>query len=90
VGEPIPGSVFRDWARWCRMPDYFFDDPSVPETARYRDVHTPILAIGLTDDPWGTKRAVRALMRHYVNAPVEERWLSPQDGGGQKIGHLGF
>ncbi len=90
VGEPIPGSVFRDWARWCRMPDYFFDDPSVPETARYRDVQTPILAIGLTDDPWGTKRAVRALMQHYENAPVEERWLSPQDGGGQKIGHLGF
>lgn len=90
VGEPIPGSVFRDWARWCRMPDYFFDDPSVPETARYRDVRTPILAIGLTDDPWGTKRAVSALMRHYENAPVEERWLSPRDGGGQKIGHLGF
>ncbi|BCH24653.1 alpha/beta hydrolase [Mesorhizobium sp. L-8-3] len=90
VGEPIPGSVFRDWARWCRMPDYFFDDPSLPETARYRDVRTPILAIGLTDDPWGTRRAVRALMRHYENAHVEERWLSPSDGGGQKIGHLGF
>ncbi len=90
IGEPIPGSVFRDWARWCRMPDYFFDDPALPETARYADVTTPILAIGLTDDVWGTKRAVDALMRHYTNAPVERRWLSPVDGGGHSIGHLGF
>lgn len=90
VGEPIPSSVFRDWARWCSMPDYFFDDPSVPETSRYREVTTPILTLGLTDDRWGTKRAVAALMRHYENATIEERWLSPQDAGGRKIGHLGF
>ena len=90
IGEPIPGSVFRDWARWCRMPDYFFDDPTLPETARYSNVRTPILALGLTDDHWGTPRAVAALMRHYGSAPVEQRWLSPQDAGGQPIGHLGF
>ena len=72
------------------MPDYFFDDPAVPETARYAEVTTPILALGMTDDVWGTPRAVGALMRHYVNAPVERRWLSPGDAGGQAIGHLGF
>lgn len=90
IGEPIPGSVFRDWARWCRHPDYFFGDRSLPETARYANVRTPILAIGLTDDPWGTPRAVAALMRRYENAPVEQRWLSPENAGGQPIGHLGF
>ncbi len=90
IGEPIPGTVFRDWARWCRMPDYFFDDPTLPETARYANVRTPILAFGLTDDRWGTPRAVAALMRHYGSAPVELRWLSPQDAHGHAIGHLGF
>jgi predicted alpha/beta hydrolase len=90
VGDAIPTTVFRDWARWCAMPDYFFDDRSFPETARYREVKTPILALGLTDDVWGTPRAIASLMRHYENAPVELRWLSPEDGGGQKIGHLGF
>ena len=90
IGEPIPGSVFRDWARWCSMPDYFFDDPRVPETARYADVRTPILALGMTDDVWGTQRAIHALMRHYTNAPVELRFVSPEDAGGQQIGHLGF
>lgn len=90
LGEPIPSSAFRDWARWCRMRDYFFDDHTFPETSRYAEVTTPILALGLTDDVWGTRRAVDALMRHYRNAPVERRWLSPSDAGGHAIGHLGF
>lgn len=90
LGEPIPASVFRDWARWCRYPDYFFGDASLTETSRYKDVKTPILALGLTDDIWGTPKAVAALMKRYENAPVEERWISPDDAGGRKIGHLGF
>ena len=57
---------------------------------RYKDVRTPILALGLTDDIWGTPKAVAALMKRYENAPVEERWISPDDAGGRKIGHLGF
>ena len=89
IGEPIPASVFRDWARWCRRPDYFFGDPAVPETAGFAEVTTPILALGLTDDRWGTRRATRSLLRRYAGAPVEERWLSPADGGAP-IGHLGF
>ncbi len=68
----------------------YFDDTSFQETARFREVKTPILALGLTDDVWGTPRAIASLVRHYENAPVELRWLSPKDGGGQKIGHLGF
>ena len=89
IGEPIPASVFRDWARWCYRPDYFFGDPAVPETAGFAEVTTPILALGLTDDRWGTRRATRSLLRRYAGAPLEERWLSPADGGAP-IGHLGF
>ena len=50
---------------------------------------TPILALGLTDDRWGTRRATRSLLKRYPDAPLEERWLSPADGGAA-IGHLGF
>lgn len=89
LGEPIPATVFRDWARWCSMPDYFFDDPGLPETARFIDVRTPILSLRMTDDPWGTERAVVSLMKHYGSAPVERRWISPKDAGGA-VGHLGF
>ena len=90
IGEPIPSSCFRDWARWCRMKNYFFDDPNLPETARFAEVRTPILAIGLTDDPWATPRAVDHFLARHLNAPVEQRWISPQDAAGQRIGHLGF
>ncbi len=90
IGEPIPSSCFRDWARWCRHPEYFFGDPGVPETERFTSVTTPILAIGLTDDSWGNPRSVGKFMSYYVNAPVEQRWVSPDDAGGKAIGHLGF
>ena len=89
LGEPIPATVFRDWARWCSMPDYFFDDPDLKETSRFADVHTPILSLRMTDDRWGTERAVISLMKHYNQASVERRWISPKDAGGP-IGHLGF
>ena len=90
VGEPMPSSCFRDWARWCRMKNYFFDDPDLPETARFADVTTPILSIGLSDDPWATPRAVDHFLARFENAPREQRWISPDDVGGTAIGHLGF
>ncbi|WP_379071500.1 alpha/beta fold hydrolase [Mesorhizobium sp. UC22_110] len=89
LGEPIPATVFRDWARWCSMPDYFFDDPGLRETKRFAEVRTPILSLRMSDDPWGTERAVVSLMKHYDHAPIERRWISPEDAGGP-IGHLGF
>lgn len=90
IGEPLPGSVFRDWARWCRLKNYFFDDPQLPETARFSDVRLPLLSIGMLDDPWGTPRAVAHLLSHYENADISERWFGPDHVGGQPIGHLGF
>jgi len=90
LGESIPASVFRDWTRWCNHPEYFFDDPQVGARAGYASVRMSILSVGMTDDPWGTPRAVHGLMKHYVNADIAERWLSPGDAGGQPIGHLGF
>jgi predicted alpha/beta hydrolase len=90
LGEPIPASCFRDWARWCRMRNYFFDDPHLPETSRFAELRLPILAIGMTDDPWATPRAVDHFMARHTNAEVEQRWVSPADAGGRPIGHLGF
>lgn len=90
IGEPIPASVLRDWTRWCNHHEYFFDDPTVNARSRYAMVRMPILSVGMSDDPWGTPAAINGLMKHYVNADVEQIWLSPQDAGGQKIGHLGF
>lgn len=90
IGEPIPSSCLRDWARWCRMKAYFFSDRALTETARFNEVRLPLLAIGLTDDRWGTPRGMEDFVSRHPNAEVEQRWISPQDGGGAPIGHLGF
>ncbi|PHR18265.1 MAG: hypothetical protein COA37_20395 [Hoeflea sp.] len=90
LGSGLPGGVFSDWTRWCNRPDYFFsEEPRFDAKNLFASVRTPILAIGATDDPWGTPAAREAIMRHFTNAPVETRWLDPQEAGGP-IGHLDF
>jgi predicted alpha/beta hydrolase len=89
LGSGLPGGVFSDWTRWCRKPDYFFSEPRFDAKSLFAAVKTPILAIGAADDPWGTPAARDAIMRHFVNAPVETRWLDPETAGGP-IGHLDF
>lgn len=90
LGEPIPASVFRDWTKWCNHHEYFFDDPLVAAREGYARVNIPILSLGMRDDPWGTPAAINGLMKHYFNAQINQQWLSRDDAGGQKIGHLGF
>ena len=67
IGEPIPASVFRDWARWCRRPDYFFGDPKVPETAGFAD--------GDHADPGARpdRRPLGNAARHAVDAAALRR-----------------
>jgi predicted alpha/beta hydrolase len=90
IGETMPGTVFRDWARWCRSPRYFFDDPALDMQERFAEVTVPILSLGLNDDPWGTPKANAGMMDFYMNAQVEQLWLGPTETGGQPVGHLGF
>lgn len=89
LGETMPGRVYRDWARWSRSKHYFFNDTSFDARAAFSSVKTPILAIRPSDDVWGTARAEEALLRHYDQAPIERRVVTPAMAGGP-IGHLGF
>ncbi|MFD2238571.1 alpha/beta hydrolase family protein [Aureimonas populi] len=90
LGTELPGTIFRDWAKWCRHPEFFFTDPKVPEVSRFSDVRIPVLALGISDDAWGTPKAVSDLLKRFPNADVEEAWLTPADGNGEPIGHNGF
>lgn len=89
LGQTLPGTIFREWARGGRHREYFFADPTMDAARRFAEVETPILAIGLTDDPWGTPKAQQALLKYYNRAPTEIRWISPEEAGG-RVGHLGF
>ncbi|MGO4450998.1 alpha/beta fold hydrolase [Phyllobacterium sp. TAF24] len=90
IGEELPGSVFQDWARWCRSPNFLFGDARTPESKYFQSVRIPLLAVGITDDPWGTPKAVDHLLAHYANAPTTQLWLSPEQSTGGAVGHLGF
>lgn len=89
LGEDIPAQVFRDWARWCRSPDYFFSDPELPETERFGQVRTPLFIAGMRDDKWATERATLALTERYDKAHKTYRWFTPQEAG-RAIGHFGY
>ncbi|WP_185982794.1 alpha/beta hydrolase family protein [Aureimonas mangrovi] len=90
LGTALPGTIFRDWAKWCRHPEFLFADPKVPEARRFSDVRIPVYSVGISDDNWGTPKAVTALLDQFSNAPVEEIWISPKDAGCEQIGHNGF
>jgi len=89
LGTALAGPIFRDWARWCRHPDFLFAEPEIAEADSFAKVRLPLLSIGVTDDSWGTEAAVQALLDHFPNAQVSQCWLSPSEAG-QPIGHMGF
>ncbi len=88
VGEAFPGTIMVDWANWIKRPDYFFSDPGLPETKRYKDVELPLLSVGLEDDPWSNENSIGKFMSHYSSADLRQHWISPTSSG--EIGHLGF
>ncbi len=90
LGETVPAPVFREWARWCRHPLYLYGMRDIPESGRSHSVETPVLSIRHPDDPWGTKRAVEALLAQYPAADIERRVIGPDQTGGVPVGHLGF
>ena len=89
LGTALAGPIFRDWARWCRKPDFLFSDPEVPEAERFSNVGIPLLSIAMTDDRWGTPEAVAAILKRFSSAEIAEVWLSPEEAG-RPIGHMGY
>lgn len=90
LGEELPAGVAREWARWCRDPQYMVDDAGLPLRPHFASFRAPILAYSFADDPFAPRRAVEELLRFYRNAPVTHRHVAPSDAGARAIGHFGF
>ncbi|MFP1633307.1 hypothetical protein ACLB6G_16365 [Zhengella sp. ZM62] len=90
LGQSVPFTILADWAHFTRRRDYVFNDPALPETARIAAAGTPALALGFSDDPWTTRRAMDAMIGKFASAPVERHFLSPASLGLARIGHMGF
>jgi len=87
---PMPKHVFLEWANWCLKPGYFFDDPTMDAQARYLRYDRPLLSVRISDDIWGTVKATEGVIGRYHSAQIDRMVLTPEDAGGEAIGHLGF
>ncbi|GGC81416.1 alpha/beta hydrolase family protein [Undibacterium terreum] len=89
VGD-LPKGVIFQWSQWCRSPHYVVDAQGAPIRAGYEKIRAPILSLSFTDDEMMSRRSIDSLHDFYKNAPVERRYISPQQVGARRIGHFGF
>ncbi|VVD88312.1 alpha/beta hydrolase family protein [Pandoraea fibrosis] len=90
IGEDLPAGVLLEWSGWTRLPNYFFDDPTLDADARFARVRTPILSLGFDDDPWATPMGLDILVSRLRNAPVTRREISAIRSEAGSIGHMGY
>ncbi len=90
LGEDVPAAAIRQWARWSSLPNYLFDDPAMRGAERAATVTQPVLAVGMSDDPWGTPAQVDRLAGYLTGARPERRTWTPAEAGLPRIGHHGF
>lgn len=89
VGD-LPKGVIRQWARWCRHPEYTVGVEGEAMRELYRRPTLPVLSVSLTDDEYMSERNVAVLHGFYVNARLEMRRYEPAQLGARRIGHFGF
>lgn len=90
LGEDIPQAALFEWTRWLRLPEYFFDDPTLGAGARVARLATPVFAVGASDDPWADPVQIDELVDRLRLAPVTRRTFTPTELGVERIGHHGL
>ena len=91
MGEDLPLGVYQQWKRWCRYPNYFFDDKQYPELKQtFAKVTTPIKAVNAVDDKWAPPTSRDAFVQHYQAAPVLIQNINARDLGITEVGHMGY
>ena len=87
--EDLPKGVAYEWA--FRKPK-FEDSHPVQErlelVTRMAAIRAPILAVGMSDDPFGTAPALRRALSYHTGAQRKLVMLTPQDYGRDAIGHF--
>lgn len=98
--EDTPRGVVRDWTAPAeRLEDLFAHgrgsrrlSPTERQAlaAHMARLQAPILALGTSDDEFGTPAALQRLLRQFPHAPAIHWHLRPQDLGVPAIGHFAF
>ncbi|WP_224248348.1 alpha/beta hydrolase family protein [Hyalangium gracile] len=88
MGEDLPGGVAREWARWCRNPNYISDERGGPLRPYFHDFTGPLRAYSFSDDRFAPRAAVEALLGFYTRARKEHLHLAPADLDVDAIDHF--
>lgn len=87
--EDLPAGVANEWSfRGAKMEASYpaHDRPLVKE--RFAAVRAPILAIGTTDDEYGTPQAIARGLGYYRGSERFQILLSPAEFGMAAVGHF--
>jgi len=87
----IPAGVIREWARWCRNPNFIVDADGNPIRQYFSAYRGRMLLYSFNDDTlFAPSKAVDELASYYSNASKKRCHIDPNDIGRQPIGHFGF
>lgn len=88
LGTDLPKGVARQWARWCRDPEYLLgEEPRARE--RFERLVAPTLFFSFSDDEYAPPNAVDALCSLLPPRSVHHVRMTPEEAG-RPIGHFGY
>ena len=88
--EDLPAAAAYEWAfRPARLEESYLR--STPDAlAHFSGMSGDILAIGMTDDPFGTQAALDRLLAYFTSSRRVHVRISPESIGEESIGHFAF
>jgi predicted alpha/beta hydrolase len=87
--EDLPAGVAHEWSfRRARMEMSYPAGERSAILARFAAVRAPILAVGMTDDEFGTPEAIRRALGYYRGSARRQVLLRPADLGVAAVGHF--
>lgn len=88
--EDLPAAAAYEWAfRPATLEDSYRSIGS-DTLAHFAGMRGDILALGMTDDPFGTEAAVDRLLAYFINSHRVHVRISPESIGERSVGHFAF
>jgi predicted alpha/beta hydrolase len=96
--EDTPRGVALSWSRSRGAFEETYPHPPIRRSdaergalvRRFASLRAPILAVSVSDDPFGTIAAIERLLRYFTHSRVTHLRLTPALAGETAIGHFAF
>jgi predicted alpha/beta hydrolase len=87
--EDLPAGVVWDWSFGGKRFERRHDEFHRPRILQhFAEVGASILAVAVSDDPFGTRPAISRALDYYATAEITKVMLEPRDLGFAKVGHF--